>query len=504
MPTELLLSNQSPGIPPSMSVLPSVTDPVLQGTNYRPQDINTVLGTVRRSFRDGTVWQSELQQIYTQVIRLSPLERRALVNLMARETQGSQSLLDAWLGEVTMRGLGGYGGLDDASRKTLLAHLVVAQDPVNLERVFHAVRSRHTGKRDDTTFQMEFMQQVSQRGTLAQRLELMDRLSDDAVRGNAGAGQALAQIVSRLPDRAAVAQALDRLDRRATDAMVANAVTWRNELTTNTWGGSSVTTRMDTSLIELLARAVAATGNPREKAAFVAAAGALLGRLRSADIQLSARDHASRVVASAMSTVIGSDVNGVIENTLLQNDREGASSGRLALRNYATAIIDSKQGNHLGAIALSLQRGNSLGQDPMQWLSSRQRRTGEGPAYVRAAVLGDWLGLVASAIESRISDRDQRAVYASMMFSGSIDAMKELAGTAFPALKLPVALGAAALKSTINRSLLDWRTSVARNDREFVRNFYEAALPRHPSGVEARGDWVTTMNAHYFASLKRQ
>jgi hypothetical protein len=91
-----------------------------------------------------------------------------------------------------------------------------------------------------------------------------------------------------------------------------------------------------------------------------------------------------------------------------------------------------------------------------------------------------------------------------MMFTGSIDVMKELAGTAFPALKLPVALGAAVLKPAINRSLLDWRTSLARKDREFVRNLYEAALPRHPSGVEARGDWVTTMNAQYFASLQRQ
>jgi hypothetical protein len=123
---------------------------------------------------------------------------------------------------------------------------------------------------------------------------------------------------------------------------------------------------------------------------------------------------------------------------------------------------------------------------------------------VRAAVMGDWLGLVGSAIQSRISDRDQQAAYASMMFTGSIDVMKELAGTAFPALKLPVALGAAVLKPAINRSLLDWRTSLARKDREFVRNLYEAALPRHPSGVEARGDWVTTMNAQYFASLQRQ
>ena len=521
MPTELLPTNQSlvPYMPLSMSALPSLTNTVAQGTvaqgtvaqgtvaqgtNYRPQDINNMLSMVRRSFRDGTVWQSELQQIYTQVIRLSPPERRALVNLMARETQGSQSLLDAWLGEVTMRGLGGYGGLDDTSRKTLLAHLVAAQDPVNLERVFHAVRNRHTGKREDTTFQMEFIQQVSQRGTVAQRLGLLDRLSDDAVHGNRGAGQALAEIVARLPDRATVEQALERLDRHTTDAMVAGAVTWRNEVITSQYGGVAVITHMDTRLIGQLARAVAATGNPREKAAFVAAAGALLGRLRSADIQASARDRAISAVASAMSTVIGSDVNGVIENTLLQNDREGASSGRLALRNYATAIIDSKQGTHLGAIALSLQRGNDLGQNPMQWLSSRQTRTGEGPAYVRAAVLGDWLGLVASAIESRISDHNQRAAYASMMFSGSIDVMKELAGAAFPALKLPLALGATALKLEINRSLLDWRTSLARNDREFVRNLYEAALPRHPSGVEARGDWVTTMNAQYFASLQRQ
>jgi hypothetical protein len=479
----------------------SISSPLYGSTS--PVNVGT-MAYIARSFRDGTVWQSELQQISAQVIRLSPPERSALVNQMARETQGTQSLLDAWLGEVTMRGPGGYGGLNDASRKSLLAHLVVSQDPVNLERVFHGLRDREAGERDNTTFQMEFVQQVSQRGTVEQRLGLLERLSDDAVRGDGGARQALAQLVARLPDRAAVAQALDRLDRRATDAMVAGAVTWRNEVITSQFGGVAVITQMDTRLIEPLARAVAATGNPREKAAFVASAGALLGRLRSADVKTAARDRAIGAVASAMSTVIGSDVNGVIENTLLQNDREGASSGRLALRNYIAAIIDSKQGAHLGAIVLSLQRGNDLGQDPMHWLSSRQTRTGDAPAHVRAAVMGDWLGLVGSVIQSRISDRDEQAAYASMMMSGTLDGMKELAGAAFPALKLPVALGVAVLKPSINRSLLDWRSSLARKDREFVRNLYEAALPHHTSGVEARGDWVTTMNAQYFASLQRQ
>jgi hypothetical protein len=123
---------------------------------------------------------------------------------------------------------------------------------------------------------------------------------------------------------------------------------------------------------------------------------------------------------------------------------------------------------------------------------------------VRAAVNGDWLGLVGSVIQSRISDRDEQVAYAAMMMSGTLDGMKELAGAAFPALKLPVVLGVAVLKPSINRSLLDWRKSLARQDREFVRNLYEAALPRHPSGVEARGDWVTTMNAQFFASLQRQ
>lgn len=505
MRNEPLATNPSPGPAAwGSSLLHTLTAAAAPGADYQPRNVNAALATVRRAFRDGTVWHSELQQISAEVIRLNPPERRALVNLLAREWHDGQSLLDAWMGEVTMRGVGGYAGLQEGPRKTLLAHLVVGQDPVNLERIFHAARNRHTGERQDTTFQMEFMHQVSQRGTVAQRLGLLERLSDDAVRGNAGAGQALAQIVARLPDRAAVAQALDRLDRRATDAMVANSVTWRNELTTSTLGGSSVTTRVDTRLIESLARAVADTGNPREKAAFVAAAGSLLGRLRSADMQASARDRAIGTVASAMSTVIGSDVNGVIENTLLQSDREGASSGRLALKSYATALLDSKQGAHLGAITLSLQRGNDLQQDPMQWLSARQARTGEAPAYVRAAVMGDWLGLVGSAILSRISARDQHAAFAALMFSGSIDLMKETAGAAFPALKLPIGVGAAVLKPVINLSLLHWRNSLARSDREFARNLYEAALPYHPNGVEARGDWVTTMNAQFFSSLQRQ
>jgi hypothetical protein len=32
---------------------------------------------------------------------------------------------------------------------------------------------------------------------------------------------------------------------------------------------------------------------------------------------------------------------------------------------------------------------------------------------------------------------------------------------------------------------------------------HETALPRHPNGVEATAPWVTTFNAHFFASLRR-
>ena len=52
-------------------------------------------------------------------------------------------------------------------------------------------------------------------------------------------------------------------------------------------------------------------------------------------------------------------------------------------------------------------------------------------------------------------------------------------------------------------ALLSWRSSLRQYESNLVRWLHETALPRHPNGVEATAPWVTTFNAHFFASLRR-
>jgi hypothetical protein len=189
---------------------------------------------------------------------------------------------------------------------------------------------------------------------------------------------------------------------------------------------------------------------------------------------------------------------------LAQNGSEGRSDGRAALKAYASELLESRQGAHIAAVTVSLQRDNTLATDPMSHLGSTQARHGEPAQHHRARVMGEWLGIVGSAVQTRIGSRDANAAMTSLVFTGTVDTLKELAGAFFPALRLPIGLLAAAVKPGVNATLLQWRTALAREDRGFTQNLFEGALPHHANGVPATAPWVTTLNAHFAASLQRQ
>lgn len=290
---------------------------------------------------------------------------------------------------------------------------------------------------------------------------------------------------------------------RSNSAVVASTAVPQSHVTSDEFGGTAVKAAVDLQLYEQTAASVARSSNAVDKAAFAAATGPVFSRLETS-LEGQHRDDVLARLAGAMSVVIGSDVEGVVENTMPQTDFQGGRSGRDALKAYAGALLDGGQGAHLGVITLSLRRGNDLSEDPMTRLSAVPARTGEPQAYANARLMGDWLGITASAVQSRISSRDENAIYGVLLFSASIDVTKALAGSAFPVRKLPSSLLSAAAKPAVNGAVLSWRTALARTDREFSQSLYEAALPRHKSGVEAMGPWVTTMNAHVNTSAQRQ
>lgn len=464
-------------------------NPTGSNATYDSNTVSRAVQLVRDAFKDGTVWKSELESIARTVASLEPAERRSFVNILARTNNANGSLLQHWLGEVTTPGVGPWGGLDASARRALLADLVPGQDGANLERVFHGLVNRKSGS---SPHQDEFSAAVATHGAMDQKVELIRRLDDDAARGDRGASRAIGMLMVSEPR--IVERALEAVSRLGMDSVVAASVTVHTHATPGIAAVHPVRWT-DTSRYEALAEVIALSKNPVEKSAFVAASGKLLKEL-----PIDARP----ALAACMSKVIGSDVNGVIENTLLQNSRGGASDGRRALKNYAEALIETNQHAHLGAITLSLQRGNDLNHDPMQWLSARLVRSGEEPSFVRARVMGDWLGIVGSAVNTRISNRDQQMAYGALMFTGSADVLKEAASAAFPKLKVAIGIGNAVLKPAVNASILRFRSEFASADRDFVRALYEGALPRHPNGVEATGAWVTTMNAQFSTGLTRQ
>jgi hypothetical protein len=472
---------------------------------YHPTRVNATVAFVKGVLNGGTVWQSQVQDFSQRMAKLSPQESAATVNLLSRMQVRNSNALDLMVGEVTMRGVGAYGGLNPAQRSSLWRALVPGQDKANLARIFSAASNHNSDASKGQFFQQEFAAAIAERGTVDQKQSFVSSMTGAAIAGNTSAARAVAVVVASLKDAGQFSAALTGLGRRGVDAMVAATVGKTNNRIVADAPDRRNSMRLDTALYRTLAAGFQRSNNAREKAGFISASGAVLRQIAAAPMDGSTKRQVLKESASAMSAVIGTDVSGVIENTLLQRaGAAGASSGRDSLKAYSMALLDSGQASHLGAITMSLQRGNSLASDPMAYLGRRESRSGEAPAFANARVMGEWVGLVGSAVQTRVSERDKNAAFASLIFTGSVDVIKEGVGAVFPAFKLPAALIAAGLKPAINAGILNWRNELASKDRDFSRNFYEAALPRHKSGVEATAEWVPTLNSAFSSSVLRQ
>jgi hypothetical protein len=468
---------------------------------YDATRVSRVHAEVRSALGGPVVWQRELAALNGSVAKLTGAERQSLVDQLANTPSGRGTLLQRWLSEAVAPGLFALGPLDARQRRELFDALVDGQDPINLERIASASRDgAGSSRRPDTRAMTEFVQAVSRKGSWEQRLGLMKRLSDDAVRDRPAAARALAELFAGLRRREEVDAAFAALDRPTTDAMLAAALPMHSQVTTGLLGGSTVQVRGDPSLFRRMAAAAALGGNAREKASFVAASGALLAQARQINTDAIP---VRRELLAALSRVIATDVGGVIDNTLLQTDRSGHSSGRKTLRAFVGSLLDTGMAAYAGALVVQLQQGPGAAASPMAWLSAQSARNGEAPAYHRARVLGEFLGTVAAEVESRQRKRDIESAIGYALFAGTADSLKETVGVALPPAKLPAAFVTAGVKTGVAAALLEWRGSLRQDETNLVRWLHETALPRHPNGVEATAPWVTTFNAHFFASLRR-
>ncbi len=486
MPPDLLIS----GATPVAAAVP----------NYNPAKVNAAFAKIRSTFfQPRMVWKDELTSISASFERLSSPERRSLVNLLSRAPDAqNNSLLTRWLERATARGLGAFDGLDSAGRAQLWKQLVVGQDAQNLVRIFASIGEQKSPSiTTSEQNRMQFAQAVGTKGTAQQKLAWVTEFKRKAVAGSTEAstntaGRATALVIASLTDPRLISACVAALGREGMDAVVRACLPTRDVAAEGSLAASMGAETPDTRLFQKLAATMTRSNNAREKAAFIAASG------KAIDALYEQRAGAKTLgeVSGAISTVIGTDTTGVIENVLLQNTTQGGSGGPAALKSYVQALLDSGQGAaDVGAITLQLQRGNDLKQDPLNHLAQRESRSGEQPTYVRARVMGGWLGLVGSAAQARTGRRDANAAYASLIFTGGIDTLKEIVGARFPGLKVAVGIATPALKAAVNAGLLTWRNQAAQQDRNFAQGLIEGAMPRYRNGVEATAEWTLTLKA---------
>ncbi len=469
-------------------------------SNYSPADVNAAFTKIRSTFfKPHTVWKNELTELSATFNSLSPTERRSLVNLLSRAPNAeNRSLLSCWIGRVTTRGIAAFDGLDAKGRTRFWEQLVVGQDKQNLVRIFSSIEKNvNPSMREREHHSMEFARVLGVSGSAQQKLGFAGELNQRAVAGSTDAatnsdGRAVAWVLSRTTDPKLLSACVKVLGRAGMDSVVQASLPTRDAA--DSTAIAQAYEPIDTRLYESLAAVMSHSRNAREKSAFVAASGRVIDALNTNVVGPNLRRKELAAVSRAISTVIGTDPTGIIENVMLQNTVQGRSGGPAALKSYAQALLDSGKGAaDIGAITLQLQRGNDLQQDPMAYLSKPESRSGEKPTFVRARVMGGWLGLVGSAVQSRIAKRDSNAAYSSLVFTSSIDALKELVGARFPGFKVAVGLLAPALKAAVNSGLLSWRNEATKSDRSFAQGLVEGAMPRYRNGVEATADWTQTL-----------
>ena len=463
-------------------------------SNYRPASVNAVFSKVKAVFEQPVVWKNDLTEISTQLDRLSPRERQSLVNLMARTAScGHLSLLTCWLNRATHQSLAAFDGLCEKARNHLWKQLVVGQDKANLVRIFHATSDQNNPSIKEGEYHpMQFAKAVAATCSPQQRMDFVSALLPNAIAWSKDAstnksGRAIAVVMATMTDPAQISACVKMLGREGMDAVV------QASLPTRDAGTIPGLEPVDTKMFRGLAATIARSSIAREKAAFVSAAGPVLETLNNAVIGPNKNREPLKEITEAISTVIGTDTTGVIENVMMQNTAQNRSSGPAALRAYARAVLDSGRGVDLGAITLQLQRGNDLKGEPNAYLGQKASRSGEEPTYARARVMGGWLGLMGSAVQTRINRRDSNAAYSSLLFSGTVDIMKELVGARFPGFKMAAGVAAPALKTAINLALFNWRNEATKSDRTFAQGLIEGALPRHRNGVESTSEWTLTL-----------
>ena len=458
--------------------------------NYQATKVNAAYAKVKAIFDQPVVWKNDLVAISATFERLGPPERQSLVNLMARPSdRGHLPLLTRWLARATHNSVAAFDGLDAKGRVQLWKQLVVGQDKANLVRIFQAIgQPNNPSLKDGEHHQMQFAQAIATSGSAQQRTDFIDALLPAALKGKTDAAtnrsaRAIAVLMAEMKDPQQISQWVKTLYREGMDAVVAASLPTR--------GAGSVAgfEAADTKLFQRLATAMSLSTKASEKAIFVAAAGPVLEGLNNTAIGPNQNRKQLGEVSRAISTVIGTNTTGVIENVMLQNSDSSRSNGPAALKAFARAALDSGCGKDLGAITLLLQRGNDLKTDPMDYLAQRANRTGAPGTYANAWVMGGWLGLVGAAVRSRINRRDTNAANSGLMFAGLMDTAKELISVRFPVFKLV----SPAVKTAVIFSVLNWRQQATGADLEFAQNLMRGALPRHSIGVEARADWTAIM-----------
>jgi hypothetical protein len=476
--------------------------PVVAGPNlYEPSRVNKALSTIDQALVRSLPWERREQtaRATSALLSLSPAERKSLVNLLATRpgADGKPTQLAALLDRALEPSVGLYDTKQlSPEQNKVIGSLVAGQDKVNLRRLFFSLPHREDGVREQPDkFQAAFAKAVASRGNDDQKLWLLQGLSADAIKGKNGtAARAIAQVMSSMDNDAVRSQAITWLGRVGMDAVVTQTLSAAKPAAK--WARDSGHATPDLELFKSLASSLAKSKNAREKASFITACKKGLATLSQRNILgLLLQRPALSEVTRAMSSVIGSDVNGVIENTLAQNATDGVAGGAESLKQYVAAVLDAGRGKDLGATTLSLQRGNRLDQQPTTYLSQKEARAGQDPSYVRARVMGEWLGIIGSATQGRIASRDSNCAWASLLFSGLTDVSKEGISARFPAFKTPGGIGSAALKTAVNSAILSWRNEAARSDRDFSLNLYLAAIPKHSNGVAVTAEWTTTMRA---------
>ncbi len=366
------------------------------------------------------VTHDELRFINSEIDKLVPADRIDAVKFL------SDSELETWFDEMESNGWFGTGGLSDSEKKELFNDLAEGLDATQLKRVYDALDDGNkellsqaiTEKSSDQT-KTAFITEISGQTTGDQTNIDAGLFTTTTDCFNYDARNVATILASMDGHSQEFENAVNALNDEQLDAVL-TAATNPTMISSPSFGGTAKTNFFfDTKLFTQIAENVSNSNNAELKGRFFQVGAEQIAKIRETDTPLMpnplAKQYAGEV-ADALTGVLNSDVTGIV-TALESNLATSFSRNGKGMSLYMAELMRQGKVRQIHDVIEKLQKGNSLQENPNDYLSTYTTDQNGNKNYQNLSNLGYVVGAVRAGVSDINADAQEKADILNSIFA---------------------------------------------------------------------------------------